>query len=279
LHKWKQGEGTVATDATSGRSVLRTYDHVRPRQGLVRASAWAAVLTGATAIWLAAELQTASYAWLPWLACALPPAAAGSLCLVRRPATSTGPAAVFASCTPAAGYALQEFVEYTGLARTAALFFLLCAAVAVVISATVTAVMIDIAGSVSVRQAVIWTAAALLIVASSIPSRAHFTGSPIQTIFAGNTGGEDAVSVCYLVLLAVPLVIAGLAPARLATIIAALWLPEAAAQLLWPYVFQSGLLRLDVWFYLSCLAWLVVAMVALAQTRSWRSADHSLSSA
>jgi hypothetical protein len=151
-------------------AVLRPEGRVRPRRGLVTASGWAALLTSAAAIWLAAELKIAGAGWLPWLACALPPAAAGGVCLARRPATSTGSAAVFASCIVAGAFVLQIPEGRHGLVLAASVFLLLCVGVSVIISATVTAVMISISGTVSPRRAVVWTAAALVFAAVSIPS-------------------------------------------------------------------------------------------------------------
>jgi hypothetical protein len=265
----------VSADPKSGQAALRPYGHLRPRRRPVIASGGAAVLTGAAAIWVATELSIESYGWLPWLACALPPAAAGGVCLARRPATSTGPAAVFASCTAAGAYALQIPVGHHGLVLAASLLLLLCAGISVIISATVTAVMITVSGAVSPRRRAVWTGAGLVFAAVLIPSPVYLTGGPIQTIFAGNTGGEDAVAACTLALLAIPLVIAGLAPARMTAVMAAAWLPGAAAQLLGWLVFPFNFLHIDAWYYLSWLVWLAVAVLTLTETRAWRSADHS----
>jgi hypothetical protein len=243
----------VSAGADPGPGVVVPRGSARPRQGLTTASGSAAVLTGAVAIWVAFEIRIAGPGWLPWVACALPPAAAGALCLARRRVTTTAPAAVFASCTAAGAYAVQIPSERTGLVLAASVVFLLCAGVAVVISAIVTAVMIT-SGAVSRRRAAVWTAAGLMFAALSIPSPVYVTGGPIQTIFTGNTRGEDAAAICSLVLLAVPLVVAGLADARIATVIAVAWLPEAAAQPLGWYVFWIQFLHLDVWYYVSWLA-------------------------
>jgi hypothetical protein len=257
----------VSADADRGPTVAIPRRLVRPRQGLIIASGWAALLTGGVGIWVATELRIAGPGWLPWLACALPPTAAGTLCLARHRATSTAPAAVFASCAVAGAYAVQIPDGRSGLVLAASISLLICAAAAVVISAIVTAVMISISGTVSHRRAALWTAAGLVFVALSIPSPVYFAGGPIQTIFAGNTGGEDATAVCNLVLLALPLVVAGLASARIATVIAAAWLPAAAAQPLGWYVFRIDILSLDAWFYVSWLAWLAIAVLALAEAR------------
>jgi hypothetical protein len=258
-------------------AVLRPEGRVRPRRGLVTASGWAALLTSAAAIWLAAELKIAGAGWLPWLACALPPAAAGGVCLARRPATSTGSAAVFASCIVAGAFVLQIPEGRHGLVLAASVFLLLCVGVSVIISATVTAVMISISGTVSPRRAVVWTAAALVFAAVSIPSPVYITGAPVQTIFAGNTGGENALAVCNLALIALPLVIAGLASARIATVIVVAWLPGAAAPLLGWFVFRFNIMHFAVWYYVGWLAWLAVAAMALAEARGWLSAAHSQS--
>jgi hypothetical protein len=267
----------MTAGASSGAAVAVPRGLVRPRQGLIIASAWAALLTGAAAIWVATELRTTGPAWLPWLACALPPAVAGAVCLTRRRATSTAPAAVFACCAVAGAYAVQIPDGRSGPVLTAAVLLLLCAGVAVVVSAIVTTVLISISGAISRRRATVWTAAGLLFVALSIPSPVYFTGTPIQTIFAGNTGGEDSTTVCYLVLLALPLVVAGLASARMAAVMAVAWLPAAAGQLLSPYIFQSNVLHLDAWYYVSWLLWLAIAALTLAQARNWQSGNHSQS--
>lgn len=273
----RQKAGTVNGDTKAVETDRRPYGRVRPRRGLVTASGRAALLTSAAAIWLAAELKIAGAGWLPWLACAVPPAAAGVLCLAQRPATSTGPAAVFASCTVAGAFALQIPEQRHGLVLAASVFLLLCAGVSVIISATITAVMISISDTVSRRRVMVWTAAALVYAAVSIPSPVYVTGAPVQTILAGNTGGENALAVCTLVLIALPLVITGLASGRIATVMVLAWLPGAAAELLGWYVFRFNFIHLDVWYYVSWLAWLAVAVVALMETRSWRSGDRSQS--
>ncbi len=264
----------MSADPKPGQASLKSHENVRPRQSLVIASGWAALLTGAVAVWLATELRIAGIGWLPWLAIALPPAAAGGLCLARRPPSSTGPAAVFASCTAAAANALQIPEGHHSLALVASLLLLLCAGASVIISATITAVMISISGAVSRQRAAAWTAAGLVFAALSIPSPVYFTGGPIQTIFEGNTGGENAVAVCTLVLLAVPLVVTGLASGRMAIVLVVAWLPEAAAQLLGWYVFRFNLLRVDAWFYMSWLALLAIAALAVAEVRKG-SGNHS----
>jgi hypothetical protein len=241
--------GQMTAGASSGAPAAASRGLVRPRQGLITASAWGALLTGTVAIWVATELRTAGRGWLPWLACALPAA----------------------SCAVAGAYAVQTPNGRNGLVLTAAVLLLLCAGVAVVVSAVVTAVLISISDAISRRRATVWTAAGLLFVALSIPSPVYFTGSPIQTIFAGNTGGEDATTICYLVLLALPLVVAGLASARMAAVMAIAWLPAAAGQLLSSYIFQSNFLHLDAWYYASWLPWLAIAALTLAEARNWQS--------
>jgi hypothetical protein len=263
--------GQMTAGASSGAPAAASRGLVRPRQGLITASAWGALLTGTVAIWVATELRTAGLGWLPWLACALPAAVAGAVCLARRRASSAAPAAVFASCAVAGAYAVQTPNGRNGLVLTAAVLLLLCAGVAVVVSAVVTAVLISISDAISRRRATVWTAAGLIFVALSIPSPVYFTGSPIQTIFAGNTGREDATTICYLVLLALPLVVAGLASARMAAVMAIAWLPAAAGQLLSSYIFQSNFLHLDAWYYASWLPWLAIAALTLAEARNWQS--------
>jgi hypothetical protein len=254
---------------------------VRPRASLVAASGWAALVTAGLAIWTAYELGIFSdgwrpwLPWLPWLACALPPAAAGALCLARpRHVATAGPAAVFASCTVAGAYALGIPVGNHGLALAAAVLLLVCAAVTVIISGTITVVMISLSGTVKPRRAAVWTVAGLVFAAVQIPSPLALNGGPIQTVFAGNTRGEDAISVGILVLLAAPLVTAGLVSARVAAVIAVAWLPGAAAQMLGWYVFRINILHVDAWYYVSWIAWLAVAILALAQARQWRVDDQ-----
>jgi hypothetical protein len=218
---------------------------------------------------VAAELRIAGPGWLPWLAIALPPAAAGALCLARRRATSMAPAAVFASCAVTAANAVQIPAGRTGVVLAASVLLLLCAGAAIVISVIITAVQMAISRAFSRRRAAMWIAAGLIFAALSIPSPVYVTGGPIQTIFAGNTRGENAAALCGLVLLALPLVVAGLAGARMAAVIVLAWLPEAAAQPLSWYVFMPSFLRLDVWYFVSGLAWLAIAALASVQAYSW----------
>lgn len=268
----------MSADPKSGQAqALGSRRQVRPRHSLVIASGWAALLTGVVAVWMAAEIGIAGSGWLPWLAIALPPAAAGGLCLARRASTGTGPAAVFASCATAGANALQLPAGRHGLALAVSLLLLLCAGVSVIISATITAVMISISGAVSRRRAAMWTAAGLVFAALSIPSPVYFSGQPIQTIFAGNTSGENALAICKLILVAAPLVVTGLASGWMAIVLVLAWLPEAAAQLLGWYVFRFFFLHVDAWFWASWLALLAIAMLALVETRNWRSGRHPVS--
>src|SRR5215813_7471891 len=129
--------------------------------------------------------------------------------------------------------------------------------------------MISNSDAVSLRRAAVWTAEGLGFAATLIPSPVTVTGGPIQTVFAGNTGGENALTVCTLLLLAVPLVIAGRSSACIAIVIALAWLPGAAGPLLGWYVLRLSILRFDAWYYVSWLAWLIVAMLTLAETYAW----------
>jgi hypothetical protein len=251
---------------SAGAAGVVTRGLVRPRQGLITASGWTALLTAAVAIWVAVELRVTGGGWLPWVACAVPPAAAGAWCLARRRISgAAAPVAVFASCAAACGSAVQVPAGRDGIVLAAAVLLVACAGVAVVISAVVTGVMIGIAGAVSRRRAAVWMTAGLVFAALSIPNPVRFAGSPIQTIFAGNTGGEDAAAVCSLVLVAVPLLVAGLASARMAAIMALWWLPEAAARPLGWYIYPSTVLRLDWWYAVIWIAWLAVAVLAFTQ--------------
>jgi hypothetical protein len=272
----------VTAETGSGRATIRPYGSRAPRHVLVAASGWAALVTAAIGIWMAYEAGVFGdgwrpwYPWLPWLAAVLPPAAAGVLCLARpRQAAITGPAAVFSSCAVAAAYASGLPAGRNGVALAAALLLLLVAGASVVISAVVTAVMISLSSTISRRRAAVWATAGLLFAAIQIPSPLVLHGQPIQTAFAGNSSGGDAVTVCALVLLAAPLVTAGLASARLATVIAVAWLPGAAAQMLGWYVFRIYGLHADQWFYVSWVVWSAVAILALAEAGRWRADTRS----
>jgi hypothetical protein len=261
----------VNAAASSGPAAVVSRRLVRPRRSLIIAGGWAALMTAALAIWVAAELRIEGPGWLPWLAIALPPAISGALCLARRWASSLAPVAVFASCAVMAANVILVPDGRTGVVLAASVLLLLCTGVAVVISAITVAVLVTMPGSFSRRRAATWTAAGLIFAALSIPSPVYVASGPIQTIFAGNTRGENAAAVCNLVLLALPLVVAGLADARIAAAIALAWLPEAAAQPLSWYVFLPSLLHLDVWYYVSWLAWLAIAALASAQAYGWLS--------
>jgi hypothetical protein len=250
---------------------------VRPRQSLITVSGWGALLTGVAAIWVATELRVAGTEWLPWLACALPPAVAGELCLARRRTTSMAPAAVFASCAVTGANAVQVPDGRSGLVLAASVLLLLCAGVTVVISAIVTAVLVGTSGAVSRRRVAMWPVAGLVFAALSIPSPVYVIGGPIRTIFAGNTGGENTATVCYLILLALPLVVAGMASVRMAAVIAIAWLPGAAVQPLAWYFIPFPYTRLDPWYLVSWLAWLAIAALTLAEARRWRSGNRSQS--
>jgi hypothetical protein len=257
----------VSADATSGPAAVPRpgLGLVRPRLGLVTASGWAALLTGACAIWLAIELRVSGPVQLPWLGFALPPVLAGAICLARRRDTSLAPAAVFASCAGAAAFAVEVPDGVPGLTLAAWVSLLLCAGVAVVVSGIVTAVMISVSGKVSRRRGAVWIGAGFVFAALSIPSPIFFPGGPILTIFAGNSGGENAAAVCSLVLLALPLVVAGLASAGTATVIAVAWLPEAGGQLLWRYYDRLTVLHLDAWYFVTWFAWLAIAALTAAE--------------
>lgn len=266
----------MSADAASGPAA-DVQRLVRPRQRLIAASGWASLLTGGAAIWVAIELRITGPGWLAWLACALPPAAAGALCLARRRVSIIAPAAVFASCSVTGASAILVPDGRRGFVLAASLVLLLCAGVAIVISAIVAAVLTRLLGAVSRRRAVVWAAAGLVFAALSIPSPVYVTGGPIQTIFAGNTGGENAAAVCNLVLLALPLVVAGLSSARLSLVIAVAWLPGAAAQPISWYVFMVSFLHLDAWYFVTWLAWLAIAALTLVEARSLQSGEPALS--
>ncbi len=241
----------MSAEATSGPADAVPRALVRPRESFVAASGWAALLTAAFAIWVAVESRIYGPGWLLWLAAGVPPAVAGALCLAWRRATSMTPAAVLASCAVVSAVAVQLPEGRSGVVVVASVLLLICAGVTVVISGIVTAVLIGISGSLSRWRATLWVAAGLVFAALSIPSPVYFIGSPIQTIFEGNTTRENAAEVCYLVLLALPLLVAGLASARLAVVIAVAWLAEAVPQLLGWYVNLDNVVRLDAWHYVN----------------------------
>ncbi len=265
----------MSAEATSGSADLVPRAFVRPRQSFVTASGWAALLTAAVAIWVAIESRIYGPGWLLWLAAGLPPAVAGALCLARRRATSMTPAAVLASCAVMSAYTVSLPEGRTGVVVVASVLLVICAGITVVISGIVTAVLMGISGSFSRRRAAVWVAAGLVFAALSIPSPVYFIGTPIQTIFAGNTSGENAAGVCYLVLLALPLLVAGLASAQMAAVIAVAWLAEAVPQLLGWYVNLGYLLRLDAWYYVNWGGWLLIAALTLAEARNSRSGNHA----
>jgi hypothetical protein len=187
------------------------------------------------------------------------------------------PAAVFASCAVTSANAVQIPDGRSGYVLVASVLLLLCAGVTVVISAVVTAVLVGTSGAITRRRTMLWPAAGLVFAALSIPSPVYIAGGPIRTIFAGNTAGENAATVCYLVLLALPLLVAGLASARMAAVIAVAWLPGATVQPLAWYFIPFPFTRLDAWYLVSWLAWLAIAALALAEARSWRSSSRSQS--
>jgi len=97
-------------------------------------------------------------------------------------------------------------------------------------------------------------------------------------------GRQPAARVCefarepdYPEWLALPLVVAGLASARMATVIAVAWLPGAAVQPLALYFIPFSLTRVDAWYLVSWLAWLAIAVLTLSEVRSWRSGNRSQS--
>jgi hypothetical protein len=174
-----------------------------------------------------------------------------------------------------AAFAVQVPEGHTGLVLAASELLLVCAGITAIISAIVTAVLISVSGSVSWRRAAVWAAAGLVFAGLSIPSPVYVLNGPIQTIFAGNTAGQSVAAACDLALLALPLVVAGLAPARMTIVIAAAWLPGAAAQQVGWTVIRATFLHFDQWYYVSWLAWLAIAMLTFAQALSWESGNRS----
>lgn len=249
----------------------------RASVGVLTAAATAALVTGALVIWLAAALHISGLGWLPWLVLALSPAAAGGFCLARRRywRDALAPAAVFGSCVAAVG----TCVPVGPLQRGTVLTVIALIAVAGGAAAVAAAIAIRALQPQTPRSGMrlrLWCAAAVLVTAASIPSPAYFPPGPIGTVFTGDSAGQGIAVVLGLLLLALPLVAAGLVPARTSIAIAAGWLPVASAQLLAGPIIQTAPASLDAWYYLSWLPWLAVAVLAVATARTQKPATAAL---
>lgn len=264
------GRAVVSADLDPG-AAASVSGQFRAPGAMLTIGGVAAVFAGALVVWLALELHIRGSAWLPWAVLALPPALAGAVCLARRGRwrDAAGPAAVFGSCVAAVGVcvpigSLQRGAVMTLIAVLAVIGGLAAVAAAIALRALQPA---GLAGGAHLR---VWWGAAIAVTALSIPSPAYFPPGPIGTVFTGDSGGQDAAVITSLLLLALPLLLAGLVPARTAVAIAAGWLPVASAQLIAGPIVQTAPARLDAWYYLSWLPWLAVALLALTVARASR---------
>jgi hypothetical protein len=275
----------VSAELDPGTSALAS--RARASVGVLTAAGTAAMATGALVIWLAVALQIRGPAWLPWLLLALSPAAAGGVCLARRRhwRDAFAPGAVLGSCVAAIGVcvpvgSLQRGTVVTVIALLAVVGGGGAVAAAIALRALQPRVWQPrvrqprvLAGGGRLR---LWWAAALLVTAASIPSPAYFPPGPIGTVFTGDSAGQDIAVVLGLLLVALPLVVAGLVPARTSVAIAAGWLPVIVAQLIAGPIIQTAPASLDAWYYLSWLPWLAVVLLAIAAARTSRPGTAAL---
>ena len=221
----------------------------------------AGLLTGVLLVVLAAELRIGGADWLPWVVLALTPAIAGGLCLARNERAVYGPAAVFGSCTAVIGVTVPVGLWRDG-AVIAVIAVLAAAAGVGAVSAAIVLRAAHAHSGIGIVRLPPWCAVAALLIIVSIPSPAYFPPGPIGTIFTGNTGSQNVVAAVGLLLIAVPLVVAGLVRPATAAAIAAGWLPVAVAQLIAGPIIQTAPASLDVWYYLTWIPWLAVAALA-----------------
>lgn len=250
----------MSADLEPGQ-IVQEYRARRASARLSGVTGVAGLLAGALLVVLAVELRISGADWLPWIVLALTPAVAGGLCLSRDRRTRHGPAAVFGSCTAVVGVTIP-----VGLWRDGAVIAVIALlAVAAGIGAVTAAIVLRAAhaGSpVDAGRLPGWTAVAALLIIVSIPSPAYFPPGPIGTIFTGNTGSQNVVVAVGLLLVALPLVVAGLVRPATSAAIAAGWLPVAVAQLIAGPIIQTAPASLDTWYYLSWIPWLAVAALA-----------------
>jgi hypothetical protein len=250
----------VSADLEPGQ-IVQEYRARRASARLSGVTGTASLVTGVLLVVLAVELRISGADWLPWIVLALAPAIAGGLCLSRNQRAMHGPAAVFGSCTAVVGVTVPVGLGRDG-AVTAVIALL---AVAGGIGAVTAAIVLRTAHARSPIDAVRlppWTAVAALVIIVSIPSPAYFPPDRIGTIFTGNTGSQNVVVAIGLLLVALPLVVAGLVRPATSAAIAAGWLPAAVAQLIAGPIIQTAPARLDIWYYLSWLPWVAVAALA-----------------
>ena len=221
----------------------------------------AGLIAGVLLVVLAVELRISGADWLPWIVLALAPAIAGGLCLARDARAVHGPAAVFGSCTAVVGVTIP-----VGLWRDGAVIAVIAVLAAAAGVGAVSAAIVLRAGharsGIGIVRLPPWCAVAALLIIVSIPSPAYFPPGPIGTIFTGNTASQNVVAAVGLLLVALPLVVAGLVRPATSAAIAAGWLPVAVAQLIAGPIIQTAPASLDVWYYLSWIPWLAVAALA-----------------
>lgn len=237
------------------------YRDLRASARLSAASGAAALIAGVLLVALALALRIRGIGWLPWIVLALGPATAGGLCLARGKRAVHGPAAVFGSCTAVVGVTVP-----VGLWRSGAVIAIIAVLAMAGGAAAVTAVLALRAARppVLIRTARlrVWCTLAVVVTAVSIPSPAYFPPGPIGTVFTGNTGSQDVVVAVGLLLVALPLVAAGLVRPATSAAIAAGWLAVAVAQLIAGPVVQTAPASLDAWYYVTWVPWLAVAVLA-----------------
>lgn len=250
----------MSADLEPGQ-IVQEYRARRASARLSGVTGAAGLLTGVLLVVLAAELRIGGADWLPWIVLALTPAVAGGLCLARNERAVHGPAAVFGSCTAVIGVTIP-----VGLWRDGAVIAVIAVLAAAAGAGAVSAAIVLRAGhaqsGIGILRLPPWCAVAALLIIVSIPSPAYFPPGPIGTIFTGNTGSQNVVAAVGLLLVAVPLVVAGLVRPATAAAIAAGWLPVAVAQLIAGPIIQTAPASLDVWYYLSWIPWLAVAALA-----------------
>jgi hypothetical protein len=241
---------------------MLAYRDLRASARLSAVGGLAALIAGVLVLVLALELRIRGAAWLPWILIALAPATAGGLSLSKGRRAVYGPAAVFGSCTAVIGVTVPVGIWRSG-AVIAVIAALAAASGAGAVAAALAVRVTQARVLTSNRRLVAWCAAAAAVAVLSVPSPAYFPPGPIGTVFTGDTGSQDFVIVVGLLLVALPLIAAGLVAPRISAAIAAGWLPVAVAQLIAGPIIQTAPASLDAWYYLTWLPWLAVAVLAL----------------
>lgn len=252
----------MSADLNPGRAML-AYRDLRASARLSAVGGLAALIAGVLVLVLALELRIRGAAWLPWILIALAPATAGGLSLSKGRRAVYGPAAVFGSCTAVIGVTVPVGIWRSG-AVIAVIAALAAASGAGAVAAALAVRVTQAPVLTSNRRLVAWCAAAAAVAVLSVPSPAYFPPGPIGTVFTGDTGSQDIVVVVGLLLVALPLIAAGLVAPRISAAIAAGWLPVAVAQLIAGPIIQTAPASLDAWYYLTWLPWLAVAVLALS---------------